>query len=122
MERDFGFDTRNDYAAKVLPEVLSDSSSESGGGKRRLTRSRFAGRSRLDAIILLTVLGWLIVTLSYLSWWMMTAESEYQGVWILPLTGFIIGRLPLSLIVLFVVVAIEMLFIREPERPNRSAF
>jgi hypothetical protein len=108
--------------AKVLPEVLSDSSSESGGGKRRLTRGRFAGRSRLDAIILLTVLGWLIVTLSYLCWWMMTVQSEYEGIWMLPLLGFVFGRLPFLFIVLFIFLALEMLLIREPERPNRSAF
>jgi hypothetical protein len=108
--------------AKAFPEVPRDSSSESGGGKRRLTRSRFAGGSRLDAIILLTVLGWLIVTLSYLCWWMMTGEWEYEGVWILPLLGFVIYKLPILLVLLFVVVAMEILLIREPENPNRSAF
>jgi hypothetical protein len=102
--------------AKIFLGASSDSPSGSHGGERRLTRRGSAGRSRVDVIIVLTVLGWLSVTLSYLCWWMMTGEWEYEGVWILPLLGFVVYRLPVLLVLLFVVVATEILFIHEPEK------
>jgi hypothetical protein len=90
-------------------------------------QSSALGRSRLDAIVLLTVLGWLIVTMLYLYWWTESimadpTQHDYEGIWTLPVLGFVMYRLPLLLIVLFVIIALELLLVREPQKSNWPSF
>lgn len=77
--------------------------------------------SRRGKVILSTILVWPLVVVGYCHLWTSSiiadpAQHDYEGVWILPVLGFIMYRLPYLLLALPLITALQLLFIREKSR------
>lgn len=77
--------------------------------------------SRRDKVVLSTILVWPLVVVGYCFWWTRAimadpAQHDYEGVWVLPVFGFVIYRLPYLLLALLLITALQLLFIREKSR------
>jgi hypothetical protein len=73
---------------------------------------------RRGKVILSTVLVWPLVVVGYCYFWTKSimadpAQHDYEGIWILPVLGFVMYRLPYLLLALLLITALQLLFIRE---------